>query len=147
MVPEARNHCAAVMAANLVLTLCCPDRPHCSVANEAYHVIGPGPIVRGLRYAKAFLRQEGYIARVKRIVSPGALCAALAAGRPAALLVTGPSICMDWHWIVACGFTRLEDGRIFWHIADGWHETTRYFVQGQGSRWILGGTFGPGAER
>lgn len=141
MVGGARNHCASVMAANMLLMLQGWAGPVPALAAQAYERIGPGPIARGLACAAAFLQSNGVRTVMRRVCSQQALAAELQLGRPAALLVVGPRMHRDWHWVAVCGFTRLEDKRIFWHIADGWHESTRFFMQGRGSRWIMGGAF------
>lgn len=141
MVPAAQNHCAAVMAANILLMLGCRPVRLERLAGEAYKAIGPGPIANGLRHSRQFMAHQGMNVRTVPCLTVHSLERALRENRPAALLVVGPRLRTDWHWVAAFGMILAEDGRTFFEIADGWHPETRFYPRTGASRRIFAGSF------
>lgn len=141
MIAGAFNHCAAVMAANMLLCLeKIPESDRRRIAKESYALIGPGPVFRGGRSAERFLASKGLCVRTRPVLTVGSAMHAIEHMEPCALLVHGKGI-RDWHWITAFGFVRTADGRIFLRAADGWSSRPMYFLNGAGSRLVFGTSF------
>lgn len=143
MVRDAKNHCAAILAANLLLCLSGGERPirREEAARLAYSSIGPGPIVRGIAIARHFLSENGIAVRSRHVATFPGIRRQFSAGRPVALLLVGPDVRTQWHWVLACGVTITQDGAKYLHIADGWNTDTRFFRNGVGSRCVAAASF------
>ncbi len=161
---RARNHCASVCTANLVLYFKNQEEAQRnekplrrsrgeleelkraralfreSVFSSAYRVLGEGPVFRIRKPALAELHSRGLPCTAYRL-SPGdksALLQALHKGMPCALLIRISPF--NWHWILAVGYRHCEDGRTFLQVCDSWNPRADRYLE-------LTGKFFPGIIR
>lgn len=140
MVPQARNHCAAVMAANLGLysSLFSGEAPDPSLLLHIYEYIGNGPVVRGASQAAAALRKEGFLLRPSPCITRRCIRAAIKRGMPCALLLCASPT--DWHWVLCTGML-TADMHEYFAVADGWSRETHFLRCGPGSHLIFAARF------
>lgn len=141
--PGAKNHCAAVAAANALLLLQGEQIPREALCRRAYGAIGPGPILRP-RQLERFLRQEDTSLSLLPQRDLLALQAALEVGRPAFLLLALRP--WSWHWVLVRS-CRLEKGRLSLEIADGWNAASRCYHPDPAAPWLGAWALGSAPKR
>lgn len=142
MIPEAKNHCAAVMAANLALylSLHAGNGVPAGLLGNVYARIGNGPVLRGASAAVRALAREGLRVKPYPCLSRQAIRRTLEKGMPCALLLTASV--KDWHWVLCVGMVTAAQ-QSFFAVADGWHTVTRYLPCGGRSCLFTAAGFAP----
>lgn len=142
MIPGARNHCAAVMVANLLAYASKRQGTSARISLEdIYERIGDGPILVAPRYAGHFLAEEGYRTKQQILLSKRQIAAALEHKMPCIFLLCASP--RHWHWVLCVGYSRQEDG-IMYVVADGWHSELRFLRIGTPSHlmWAVSVSLG-----
>lgn len=161
---RARNHCASVCTANLVLYFRSQEKTGNSEKNvrrtreelealkrekalfreavftSAYRALGDGPVFRIAKTALRELADRGIRAEASGISrrDRSALLQALHEGMPCAILIRISPF--NWHWILAVGYRRYENGRTFLQVSDSWNPRADRYLE-------LTGAFFPGIIR
>lgn len=122
----ARNHCAAVCLANVILCLkagrTVRQEERDRIFRRTYALLGNGPLfTREFRKGAGNALYEAGLTgcRLRPCGSPGAVRSCLEQGSPCAVLVMIAPL--DWHWVLAVGCREYEDGSFYLRICDGWN--------------------------
>lgn len=142
MMPNARNHCASVMIANLALCLGVADsRERREILKRVYEKVGDGPILMAPTRARSFLVDLGRKVVVRPWVPYDLIPGQIARGRPSAVLLRQGL--RNWHWTLCIGWRQYRSGQLWLHLADSWHEEAVYCMKGRGSRFVYAASFSP----
>ena len=130
----AKNHCGAVCATNLSVYFSSQGYRELLEENDrtrtferVHNFVGDGPVLRLLNRTRKYFASRGYSFSCRKVRYFWEIRDAIGEGRPSVVLLTsGP---FDWHWVLAVGCRRYEDGREYLRVVDGWHDTSdRYFL-------------------
>lgn len=161
---RARNHCASVCTANLVLYFRNLEQAGKIVKNvrrtrgeleamkkekalfreaafaNAYRALGDGPVFRITKTVLRELSDQGIRAEALGISrkDKSSLLQALHEGMPCAVLLRISPF--NWHWILAVGYRHYENGRTFLQVSDSWNPRADRYLE-------LTGGFFPGIIR
>ena len=144
---EAKNHCGAVCATNLAIYFSSQGYRELLEGNDRVRTfrqihayVGDGPVLRLLNRTRKYFISRGYSFACRMVRNYGEIKEALGEGRPSVVLLTsGP---FDWHWVLAVGCRRYEDGREYLRVVDGWFDTSdRYFLMNPPKGKESGGRF------
>ncbi|MBO5999886.1 MAG: hypothetical protein J6P87_09375 [Lachnospiraceae bacterium] len=143
----ARNHCGAVCASNVLLSLTsrAPEIPSGQPAAGAvfdvmHRIIGNGPVFTLNRGIKKGASAFGKVILSERAASRPDIIYALDRGMPVALLLSNSLF--DWHWVLCVGYRRYPlsaGGQTYLRLANSWQPSADvFYLPGEGSRILSG---------